>query len=104
MHHRIPRLAAASALCLPLLAAAQTAGAAGDGARPLPYRSAFADYRPWQDAAPRDWRALNDALWSKDTKPEGARAATAPAAPGAASGASAPGRAGSHGPLHGGRP
>ena len=103
MHHCIQRLAAASALCLPLLAAAQTAGAA-DGARPLPYRSAFADYRPWQDAAPRDWRALNDALWSKDTKSEGARAATAPAAPRAASGASAPGHAGSHGPLQGGRP
>jgi hypothetical protein len=29
---------------------------------PLPYRSAFADYKPWQDTKAGDWRALNDAV------------------------------------------
>jgi hypothetical protein len=28
----------------------------------LKYRSAFADYKPWQDIKPGDWRALIDGL------------------------------------------
>lgn len=58
------RPALAMALSLPLVAAAQE-----DSARPvddaasaasLLYRSAFSDYRPWQEIRPGDWRALND--------------------------------------------
>ena len=29
-------------------------------AQPLPYRSAFADYRPWQEVEPSAWRAANE--------------------------------------------
>ena len=29
-------------------------------AEPLTYRSAFADYRPWQEAEPLAWRAANE--------------------------------------------
>lgn len=29
-------------------------------AQPLPYRSAFTDYRPWQDVEPLAWRAANE--------------------------------------------
>lgn len=59
-------LAPAAALCLPLLALAQSTRPDPSDpktpAPPLRYQSAFADYKPWQDAKPGDWRALNDAL------------------------------------------
>ena len=42
-------------------AAAQPADPAPTGG-PLRYDSAFADYKPWQDVGPGNWRALNDAL------------------------------------------
>ena len=55
-----------AALCLPLLALGQTGranpAAAKASAPALRYQSAFADYKPWQDAKPGDWRAVNDDL------------------------------------------
>jgi hypothetical protein len=58
-------LAAGVALsaCLPLLAAAQVAPKAAPKAAPqLAYRSAFADYKPYKDEPPADWRKVNDAV------------------------------------------
>src|SRR5262245_9596549 len=99
------RLAPVVALCLPLLALAQAARPdASDSkaaAPPLRYQSAFADYKPWQDANPGDWRALNDAL--QGTGAGGGHAghamppATAPKAAAVPAGkASAPSHAGHH--------
>lgn len=59
-------LAPAIALCLPLVVPAQPANT--DPAKPgatvprLQYRSAFAEYKPWQDSKPGDWKAMNDAV------------------------------------------
>lgn len=66
MNNLFLRLTPAAALCLPLLAAGQ-AGRADPAASKAPapalrYQSAFSDYKPWQDAKPGDWRALNDGL------------------------------------------
>jgi len=65
MNRLFSRLAPALALSLPLLAFAQqrpdAANARGQ-ATPLRYLSAFADYRPWQDIKPGNWRKLNDDL------------------------------------------
>lgn len=58
------RLAPAVALCLPLSTLAQTGRADPSdpkaAAPQLQYRSAFFDYKPWQDIKPSDWRAVND--------------------------------------------
>jgi hypothetical protein len=54
-------------LLLPALAAASAVSAQGtapaDGLRtaaPIPYRSAFAGYRAWQEPAPMNWREANE--------------------------------------------
>ena len=66
MNNLLSRLAPALVLCLPLLALAQPVRPdPTDAKTPAPalrYQSAFADYKPWQDTKPGDWRALNDAL------------------------------------------
>jgi hypothetical protein len=66
MNNFLNRLAPAVALCVPLAALAQPAtsdpGKGGAPAPPLTYRSAFADYKPWQDTKPGDWKAMNDAV------------------------------------------
>lgn len=66
MHFLFTRLAPAMALSLPLLAIAQQSATPADPpkapAATLPYHSAFADYKPWQDIKPGNWRQLNDAL------------------------------------------
>jgi hypothetical protein len=70
MHHFSHRMAPAMALALPLLAAAQPKAEATDpkaAAAPLRYQSAFADYRPWQDIKPGNWRELNDNLLASPT-------------------------------------
>jgi hypothetical protein len=58
--------AGALALGLPLLVGAQgVAAAAADAKAPaasLSYQSAFADYKPYQDVPPGDWKALNDTV------------------------------------------
>jgi hypothetical protein len=65
MNNLVRRAAPVMTLCL---AAFGGAGAQGGTAPqppasgPLQYRSAFADYKPWQDTRPGDWRALNDAV------------------------------------------
>jgi hypothetical protein len=110
MKNFLPRLAPAVALCLPLLALAQAGRTDPANARaPAPalrYQSAFADYKPWQDAKPGDWRALNDAL--QGTGASGGHAShampSAPpaAAPAPASKASAPSHGGHH--MQGGKP
>lgn len=66
MNNLIRRAAPVMALCLAALGGALAQGGAAPQAAaasdPLPYRSAFADYKPWQDTKPGDWRALNDAV------------------------------------------
>lgn len=61
-HGLVPALV----LCLPLGVLAQPASSrAEDPDAPAPalrYQSAFADYKPWQDIQPGNWRQLNDAL------------------------------------------
>jgi hypothetical protein len=112
MNNLVFRLAPAVALCLPLLALAQAGRPdLADPKTPAPalrYQSAFADYKPWQDAKPGDWRAVNDTVRDAAAK-GGAHAghsmpAAAPAsAPAPASKASSPAmpHAGHH--QHGGK-
>lgn len=46
---------------MPLLAGAQAAKTEAPKAVPaLTYRSAFADYKPYKDAPPANWRQVND--------------------------------------------
>ncbi len=78
MHHRFHGLACALAtvtLGLPLPAAAQTPADPADRKAPTPalgYRSAFADYKPYQDIEPGDWRRLNASVGAAALKPSGA--------------------------------
>ncbi|MEJ8826966.1 hypothetical protein WKW80_34050 [Variovorax humicola] len=66
MKNYLKTLASALALGLPLWVAAQVpASGRADPKTPAPelrYESAFADYRPYQDARPGDWRAINAAV------------------------------------------
>lgn len=56
-------VAVAVLMGLPLMAAAQANPAdPGAGAPALEYKSAFSDYKPWQDIKPADWRAVNDTV------------------------------------------
>lgn len=49
--------------CMPLLASAQAAKPELDkAAAPLTYKSAFANFKPYQDAPLADWRAVNAAV------------------------------------------
>ena len=71
MNNLIQRVAPALALCLATLGPARAQGSAAPSATassPLQYRSVFADYKPWRDIAPGDWRALNDAV-KRDAMP-----------------------------------
>ena len=63
MNNELSWLATATCLTLPLAAVAQANPAGPPATAPaLRYESAFADYTPWQDIQPGDWRAINDAL------------------------------------------
>lgn len=66
MNNFFLRLLPATVLCVPWLALGQAGRAdpaATSASSPaLRYQSAFADYKPWQDAKPGDWRELNDKL------------------------------------------
>lgn len=99
MNNTLFRLAPAVALCVPLLGLARdgrTDPAAPEATAPaLRYQSAFADYKPWTDTRPGDWRAVNDNVRDAAAK-GGAHAghgapAAAPAASAPAQKASAPG-------------
>lgn len=92
MHHCLNRLAAALAsalaLGLPLLATAQGRADPADPKAPtrtLAHRSAFADYKPFQDITPGDWRRLNDTVGRAALKPGAMQkdASAPPAAPAA---------------------
>lgn len=90
MHYRSHRLATALALGLPMLVYAQGRSDPADPkapARPLTHASAFADYQPFQDIPPGDWRRLNDVLGGPALTRGNART---PAAPASADPASAP--------------
>jgi hypothetical protein len=85
MQRPLQRRAAAVALGLPLLALAQAPADPAPAripAQPLVHRSAFADYQPYRDVAPGDWRRLNDAVGAAALKP--AAGAPAPEASGPA--------------------
>lgn len=104
MKNHFSRLAPAAALCLPLLAMAQAGRSdPADAKTPAPalrYQSAFADYKPWQDAKPGDWRALNEAL--RDPGAAGGHAGHAtPSAPVPAASAPAPKASQPTMPAHG---
>lgn len=112
MDNILCKLAPAVVLSLPLIAWAQAGrddpADPGLAAPALRYRSAFADYKPWQDNKPGDWRAVNDAVRDAATRggahsghgmPAGARA---PAPAPQASAPPLPDHAGHH--PHGGKP
>jgi hypothetical protein len=114
MNNLLSRLTPAVALCLPLLAIAQAGRpdpADPKAAAPaLHYPSAFADYKPWQDTKPADWRAVNATV--RDTAAKGGGhaghampanpSASAPAAASKAAAPAMPGHGGHH--QHGGKP
>ena len=63
MNNNLPGLGVALAAWLPLLATAQAAKTEPPKAAPqLTYQSAFADYKPYKDAPPANWRVLNDTV------------------------------------------
>jgi hypothetical protein len=63
MKKNLPAWGVAMASCLPLLAAAQAAKTEAPKAAPqLTYRSAFADYKPYQDTPLANWREVNDTV------------------------------------------
>lgn len=101
--------APALALCLPLGVPAQSASTPAEvssAATPaLRYRSAFSDYKPWQDIQPGNWRQLNDALVAPSAGQAGAHAGHATPAPSGATPA-VPAQAAPHGghSMHGGKP
>lgn len=108
-------LAPALALSLSWPAVAQPradAAALERSAPPPRYRSAYADYTPWQDLRPGDWRQLNDALRPATGSASGqsghAGHGGRSAAPASAASAPAPAEpAHAHHPMHpmrGGRP
>lgn len=100
-------LVTAIAMGLPHLAQAQAKPAdTASAAQPLRYQSAFSGYRPWQDIAPGDWRAINDSLRGTGGHTGHGSAAPVqanPAPSGAGPGHQAPaaGHGGHH--MHGGR-
>lgn len=74
-------LSPAVVLSLPLAAFAQhmAAVSAGTPPPPLPYPSAFSDYKPWADIKPGNWRQLNDDLGKPSgSSGHGTGAASAP--------------------------
>jgi hypothetical protein len=110
MNSFFPRLAAVAALCLPVLALGQAGrpdpSDAKAAAPALRYRSAFADYKPWQQTRPGDWRAANDNVRQAGAKSGGHAGHPMSAASAAAASVPAPSSPardhGSH-PTHGGR-
>jgi hypothetical protein len=101
-------LAPAVALSMPLLVHAQTPGDPSGKvtAQELRYRSAFSDYKPWQDVKRGDWRQLNDnvrpAPKSGNGQGQMQHGAHTPSAPQAPASAAAPAHRGHH--MHGGKP
>ena len=85
MKNNLPAWGFALAACVPFLAVAQPANTEPPKATPqLTYQSVFADYKPWQDTKPGNWKAMNDAVGKSGghgmAMPIGAASAPAPAA------------------------
>lgn len=62
---------------------APTSAAPSAGTK-LEFQSAFADYRPYQDITPGDWRRINSSAHDAAAKDGGAGGHMAPPTPGAA--------------------
>lgn len=95
MNNLLSWLAPAVALSLPLLAVAQQGTSPTDSKAPAPelrYQSAFADYKPWQDVKPGNWRQLNDNVAPKPGASSGhaGHGSAQPATPAAPAAAPAP--------------
>ena len=61
MQNKLPAWGIALALCVPIFSAAQADKGEPPKATPqLTYKSAFADYKPYQETPLADWRELND--------------------------------------------
>lgn len=100
--------------CAPMLALAQPAESTRPVAQ-LKYTSAFADYKPFKDLEPADWRTLNDAVGAAAAKQGVQPSQPSPTAPAATTAPPAAPKAGmpahdmksmpgtSH-PMHGGKP
>ena len=103
MKNNFPCLAAALAAAIPSLSAAQATEPAKAAPPQLTYRSAFGDYKPYQEMEPGNWRAVNDAVGAAASK-QGSHAGhgVEPDAPASASGRSSPGAQQRH-PMHGGK-
>ena len=111
MNNLVRRLAPTLALCFSqatLAQPAQTDPASSSAPAPqLQYRSAFADYKPWKETRPGDWRMVNDTVRDAGAKGDGhghgqgRGGAPSSAAPSPALKASGPG-ASSHQSGHGG--
>ena len=81
MKNHVTILLGALSLTIPLSAAAQPTRCdpaatsqpelAPVATSDLNYRSAFADYKPYQDIKPGDWRAANDAVGKASGGPSG---------------------------------
>jgi hypothetical protein len=101
---RSARHAAACAAFLPMLSTAQVAPAtpdprdAGAAVPPLQYRSAFSDYRPYDESPRADWREVNRTV-DEVARKIGQGAPGASTAATTATGASG----GGHGAAHGGQ-
>ena len=70
MKNHVKTLASALVLGIPLWVAAQATGGQAEPSTPsreLRYESAFADYRPYQDVKPGDWKAVNAAVGKPPT-------------------------------------
>lgn len=77
MKNKTSWVAAAALAGLPLVAAGRADPADPAASAPaLAYRSAFSDYKPWQEIQPADWRVVNDTV--RDAKPGGAAGTGAP--------------------------
>ena len=94
MNDLLVRLAPTLALCLVPPVVAQPGGAdpadAKASAPALHYRSAFDDYKLWQDIKPGNWRELNDRLAPAPGKAGGHASRTPAAGPAPAEKASVP--------------
>ncbi|MBI5255937.1 MAG: hypothetical protein HY855_05515 [Burkholderiales bacterium] len=117
MKHKLTAWGTALVACMPLQAAAQgAANPAPKASPPLAYRSAFADYKPFQEVPLGNWRALNAAVAGRGLAGTGAPAApqgagTPPAPTGgdtrarpAAAASASHSHPGMHHKMHGGRP
>jgi len=94
MNNPTNRLALAMALSLSMPVFPQQGSDSAEleaPARPLRYQSAFADYKPWQDLEPGNWKQLNDNLApAPGTGSNAGHRSAEPAAPATAPKPSAP--------------